>query len=564
MRRFVSVWLPDLAIERLTLTSPRLLPDEAPFALVESGPRGLTLTAVDATARRLGLGPGLALADARAAVPALLTHPADLAADARYLEDLALWVGRYGPDRNHEGTDGLWIDVTGAAHLYGGEHLLAADIAARLAGAGLTARLALADTREGAAALARFAASTRRPVVIAPAGTLADHLKPLPVAALGLDADTLLLLARLGLSRIGLLYDLPRAALARRFREALARRKTAAKRGEMASAAVLGRLDAALGRTPAPRRPLVEPPVFHVRLPFSEPLVSPDGIAAALDELTSLLTARLDAHGQGARAVRLVLDRADGTAARAEIATSRATRDPLHLQMLMAGRLETLDLGLGVDLATLEALRTEPLAATQSACRTPGLGPSDGVALSPLVDRLVNRLGQDRVLRLEAVASHIPERAERRIPALAGATAGNTGGDGARSGPPARYTPRPATLLAPPEPIAVVAEVPDGPPVRFVWRRVAHTVARADGPERIAPEWWRAIGSRPAARAGPESAEPETGENGEPPPRPFTRTRDYYRIEDASGARYWVFRCGLYGTESERAPPAWYMHGLFG
>ncbi|MEZ5843917.1 MAG: DNA polymerase Y family protein [Hyphomicrobiaceae bacterium] len=562
MRRFVSVWLPDLAIERRALASPRRAPDEAaltPHALVTSGSRGLVLSAVDTAARRLGLAPGLVLADARAAVPGLVTHTAEPAADARYLEDLAIWAGRYGPDRDSEGNDGLWIDVTGVAHLYGGERLLAADLACRLARAGLTARLAIADTREGAFALARFSATAARPVLIAPAGMLAKHLAPLPVAALALAPDTLTLLARLGLGRIGLLYDLPRPALARRFRDALGRRKTAASLGERASAAVLDRLDAALGRVPAPRRPLVEPTVHCVRLPFAEPLISADGIASVLDELARLLAEGLAADGRGARAVRLALWRVDGTVARAEIRTSRPTRDPTHIVMLMTGRLEALDLGLGIDVAMLEAVHTEPLAPLQRAIANTG-GVVPGVpGLAPLVDRLVNRLGNDRVLRLIPASSHIPERAETRVPALDTSLRPIRVPAIASRRPP----PRPAFLLAPPEPIAVVAEVPDGPPVRFVWRRVAHVVARAEGPERVAAEWWRAISTRPPARSGSAATLQNAMETDEPPPRPFTRTRDYYRLEDAGGGRYWVFRDGLYGAESEHAPPAWYMHGLF-
>ena len=213
-RRLLSVWLPQLPIERLTRESVRAghtaPPAKKPFALVGSDTHGLTLTAVNASGRQAGLAPGMRLADARAICPALLTAPATPRADADFLEALARWSSRYSPSLNVDGAAGLWLDITGIAHLFGGEPGLLADLERRLAKARLGVRLGLAETLGAAHALARFAKTT--PCIAAP-GTLSETLAPFPIEALRLAPETALLLRRLGLKRIGQLYDLPRASI---------------------------------------------------------------------------------------------------------------------------------------------------------------------------------------------------------------------------------------------------------------------------------------------------------------------------------------------------------------
>lgn len=520
------------------------MPDDRPLALIEGGRRGLVITAVNPAAARRGIPTGLVLADARAAWPGLATRPADRARDGAVLAALARWAGRYGPARNTDGDDGLWIDITGVAHLFGGEAALLADLIGRLAAMGLAARAGLADTLGAAHALARHAASPRSAAVIAAPGAAATALAGLPVAALRLEAAAVILLRRLGLTRIGQLYGLPREALARRFRDAPRKgRREAAERGSALAGAVLDRLDQALGRSGEPRTPLGEPPQRQVRRHFPEPLASSNGLLAAAGALAAELCLLLAAAGEGARRFRLALYRADGTVAEAAAGTSSACRDPAHVLALLGERLAALDAGFGVDVVTLEASQVErlgPLQATLAPAHTPGESAETG----RLLDRLANRLGEARVFRLEACASHVPERAERRRPALSAVGPG--------AAPPARgeesAAARPPFLLPVPERIEVVAEVPEGPPLRFSWRRVGHRVVKAEGPERIAPEWWRAIGRPAAATAG--------------------RTRDYYRVEDERGGRFWLFRAGRWGEEEDTgegpAMPAWFLHGVLG
>jgi len=495
---------------------PASVPDDAALALVESGSHGIRVTAVTARAAAEGVRVGQALADARAILPALLSRPAEPRRDRLALLRLARWCGRYGPNRHADGEDGLWIEVTGVAHLYGGEARLLEDLCAKLARFHLTARAALADTLGAAHALARFAPS---PAAIAPAGGTEAQLARLPVEALRLDPKTVLLLRRLGLRHIGQLYGLPRSALQRRFRSS------------KAAEAVLSRLDQALGAAPEPRRPLAEPPALFVERPFADPLVSADGLEAETARLSGELCRALDARNLGARRICLSLYRADGTVAEARAGLSFPCRIPEHLMALLKERLSQLDVGFGVDALVLSALHVERREAEQTALapRLGAAGSSDGARL---VDRLSNRLGAARVLRLEPHASHTPERAETARPALHVAAA-KPECTAPRSGPS-----RPPFLLAAPEPIDVIAEVPEGAPARFTWRRVERRVARAEGPERIAPEWWREIGEK------------------------TSRTRDYYRLEDEAGAGFWVFREGLYGRDEEA--PGWFLHGLFG
>jgi protein ImuB len=601
MSRIVSVFFPHFPIERLkreraskdAVSADKSVPDNKPFAFVSNATHGLVLSAVNARSARDGLIPGMGLADARAILPHLLTAPAAPDEDASALLALARWSSRYSPTLNVDGDDGLWLDIDGAAHLFGGEEKLLADLARRLARAGFTTQLALAETLGAAHALARFARSS--PAIVSD-GKLAPALAPLPVEALRLEPATAGLLRRLGLKCIGQLYALPRASLERRFHSK-----------EAAEAALL-RLDQALGRKAEPRAPLLSAPEMMARLPFPEPLITHEGVVAGLDHLAHALCTQLARTGKGALCVALWIARADGTSFQIEAGLSAPSREPNHLQRLLQDKTEAIDMGFGVDLIGLAATSTETLPPAQTS-----LAEADArTGTELLVDRLVNRLGLRAVRRLFPRASHIPELAQMPRSAFAGRPLWR---EEASPKPP-----RPPRLFAKPEALVVLAEVPEGPPARFTWRRTTHRVVKAEGPERIAPEWWRELRSRGAAtnsippldgeggsaagRAGwgeeegdspPPGAQMRAdlptrgsygvsgdatgpnpspaGEGGEPglasgsPDEGVKRStaarpRDYYRIEDETGCRYWVFREGLY-QESEHGPPCWYLHGVF-
>jgi protein ImuB len=477
----------------------------SPFALVAAERGVRRLYAIDEAAAALGLYVGQKATDAQALVPELTLEDADPEGDLASLTALGDWCVRYSPAVAADPPDGLFLDITGVAHLWGGEAAMAADLAARLRRQGAPVRIGVAGSAGAAWALARFADGE----AVAAPGAESALLAPLPITALRLEPETAAQLARLGLARVGQLAVMPRAQLARRF-----------------GAAVLTRLDQALARGEEAlvfRRP---PTPWFARLAFAEPISAPEDLARAFHDIAGRLCARLAVEGQGAGRFELAFHRLDGRAERRAVGLSLAGRDPQALARLFAPMLESIDPGFGVEVVTLAAERVEPLPERQIGLDAVGeIAPEDGVV--PLVDRLANRLGEDRVWRAAAFPSHIPERAVvRRAPFAA---------DAGQSWPQNR--PRPVRLFARPEPIEAAAPIPDDPPIFFRWRGQLRRVRRAEGPERLAEEWWR----RPHGESTP------------------SHVRDYYRVEDETGARYWIFRAGLYDGD---VVPKWWLHGL--
>jgi len=496
-------------------TTPWPAEDGAPFVLTETSAHGRTLAAVNDPARALGLEPGLRFTDARARVPDLVAEEIGREADHAALKRLTLWMTRFSPLTAMDGVDGIRLDATGCAHLFGGEEAFLAAIKHALEGLGLTPRLGMADSAGAAFALSRYGADA---VMQAEPGKAREALAALPMPALRLEAGTVQVLRRFGLTRIGQLYAIERHALARRFRN------------RMAAQDVLLRLDQALGVRPEPLIPLKAPARFSARISGPEPLLSLGGIEDALSKLLTDLTRQLEQAGKGARRFILTGYRSDGTRTSVSLALSRPGRDARSIAKLFAPRLEAMDPGFGIDLMTLTAHGAGPLEAIASTlpdgAALPGADPAETAAL---VDRLNARLGDDLVAVFSPFESHLPGHSEALKPfpgtlAPWPVTAHRTG-------------PRPLIVLDPPELVETIAILPDGPPARFTWRQVTRSVARADGPERIGPQWWRSSADG-------------------------VRARDYYRVEDENGHRYWLMREGLY-DDQRGGVPRWYVCGLF-
>jgi protein ImuB len=482
-RRFLALHLPDFATDRIRRAEPRLPRDRPLATWTQSGNQRL-LAAVDPTAAEGGLRPDQALADAQTIAPDLLLRPAAPEADAAALHALALWARRYTPLTAADPPDGLLLDITGCAHLLGGERALLADVLARLKHAGITARGAVA----GAAATAGALARVRLDNPVAVSGIEAALASPLPLMpALRLPEPDAVALARLGLRWVGDLLRQPRAPLARRFGPAL-----------------LDRLDAVTGRHPIVIRPAMPPPDLHVAREPLEPIITRSGIEAVLDLLLAELCERLRRAELGARRVALSAWRVDGMVQTIAIGTGLAMREPAHLRRLFAERLERLEPGLGFERLTLEAWATDPMAGSQGSFGVGTGRVQDGEALAQLFDRLSQRV---RVQRLAPAASHWPEYAVRALVPHALVPAP----------PPGWGTqPAPVLLLRRPHQLAVVAAVPDGPPALLRWQRRVHRIRRAEGPLRLEPEWWRDV--------------------------PGRLRRDYYQVELASGMRLWIYR----------------------
>jgi protein ImuB len=496
-RRVCSIYLPSLAIERWAKTAD-CAPD-APVVLTVEGAHGPIIHAVTKAAAERGARAGARLTDARALDPGLIAVPADPEGDSALVQRLAKWAGRWSPLVEADG-DGLRLDVTGVAHLFGGERTLVRDIERRFAALGLATRVAIAPTAAAAWALAHYAPC----ICDAPEAKLG----PLHVSALRLDADTVRTLERLGLKTIDALLAVPRLALARRFRGA---------------EDVVDALDRMLGRKAEPltAAPADPPPRAMVRL--EEPATHAEAASQALERLIAPLVRELEQRRLGARRLSLAGYRVDGSVAVASVATAIPSRDPKHFQRLLADKAAALDSEFGFDAFALIADWTEDLGAAQDSLVEE---PSRTHELARLIDRLTVKLGPRAVRRPQPQESHLPECASAWIPALSKPETIEL--------PPVR---RPQRLLDRPEAIDVIYATPEGMPRRFVWRRAVHDITRAEGPERIAPEWWRQ----------PSSA----------------RLRDYYRVEDGEGRRYWIYREGLIG-DGRGGAPSWFIHGLFG
>jgi protein ImuB len=520
MSRIVSVWLPRWPIFRALAAqaknpSNKPVDPDRPFVLTVVATGGPRIAALNAAAEAAGLATGDLLADARAKAEFLQVRNADPAADDAALRRLALWATRYTPTASpwneDNGADGFFLDIAGAAHLFGGEEKLLADLAAKLQkNFALPARLAVADTPGSAWALSRF---HKTPAFVLPSGQEAAALAPLPIAALRLTPDTRATLRRLGFKTVGSLLDKPRAPFAARFPTELLRR-----------------VDQALGRIDEPLVPIVAPPVYHALRYLLEPIFTHDAIIAHANRLMATLVHVLTRDDVGARGLRLCLYNVDGTVETIDIGLTLPTRNVSHVARLIELKLEALaatcDADFGFEAIGLAVTCAEPMPARQTELTSVTDEGDRTERCASLIDALRQRLGPHSVRRFEPVASHLPERAEVLPPLDGEATAW----------PEPEQKPRPLLLLPHAEPAEdVTALVPDGPPRRFSWRGVTYDVTGAQGPERIAGEWWR---------------------HREPKP-----TRDYYLVEDSTGHRFWLFREGLYGRETTAA--RWFVHGLF-
>ncbi|MDB5713327.1 MAG: polymerase family protein [Sphingomonadales bacterium] len=481
-------------------------PEGTPYVLVEKIRGAMRITAVDAMALRLGLVPGLTLADSRARVPELEVFDAAPAEDAAWLDWLADACDRYSPSVAIDPPQALIIDVAGC----GDEKAIVRDLKKRIVRQGFTANLALAETPDAAAALAQYGVK---------------KILHLPVGALRVDSEIHLALRRAGLKTIGDLASRPRAPLAARFGTPVPH----------LLARLLGEQDVHI----VPRR---APFPVVVEQRFAEPIARTEDMLSTITDLARQAAIAMTEQGVGGRCFEAALFRSDGHVARLAIETGGPVRDPEILDRLFRERIDTLsdplDPGFGYDLIRLAITLTEPLATEQ--LRLEG-GTLNDAELALLVDRLGTRLGKVRVRKFVPADTHIPEQAAFELPIAEVKPV--SGWVRAEEGEPPL---RPIHLFDPPHRIKVVAGLPDGPPRRFRWRQTSHDVTRYEGPERIAAEWWR-------RRGGHDFSDGNGARGG--------LTRDYYRIEDMRGRRFWVFRHGLHDTE--KSDPGWYLHGIF-
>ncbi|MEQ9198897.1 MAG: DNA polymerase Y family protein, partial [Rhodospirillales bacterium] len=466
-RRIISVFLPHFAIQRWQKrTGDNPEADlGVPVVLAREGPRGPVIHDVNLAAIRLGVRCDARVTDIRMLIPSLRVEQADQKADRQDIARLSQWCHQWCPWVRADGDNGLLLDTTGSDHLWGGETRMLSGMIAAFASLGLTARPAVAPTLGAAWALARYATTP----AICRAGSIADDLSSLPVAALRLDRETVLMLRRLGLKTIGALQALPPAALVRRFRY-----------HGLLSASPSRRLDQALGRIPEPLTPEIPAEPLRAMRQLLEPVCDASGVTYVLHDLLDELVRRLAGRNLGARRLRLAGYRVDGGVSAISAATAMASQDAGHLGRLFENRIDRLVAGFGFEIMTLDIVVFERI---ENAQWDLSGGTDDDVALSQLADRLIARFGHDAVLSPVATGSHLPERAGVLTPAASFHRATDK--------VETVSSPRPLRLLKTPEEVQVLYAVPEGPPAQLVWRRQTHRVVRSEGPERIAPEWWR-------------------------------------------------------------------------
>jgi protein ImuB len=465
---------------------------------MQDGNRRL-LVAVDDAARALRLSVGMTVAHAQSLIPDLCVMDATPDEDVEALSQLGLWCSRYSPLVTPDPPDGIFIDIAGSAHLFKGEAALIDDLSKRLIAAQVAGRATVADTPGCAHAVARYCKDR----VVAP-GRCADALGGLPVTALRIPAHTIESLHDVGIERIAQLATKPRSTLQTRF-----------------GADLLLRLDQALGTAHEALTSLQPPEVPRIALKFVEPLTDAENLERVIARLCADLSKDLETKGIGARRLDLIFVRVDNVRQAIRIGTSRPNRDAKHLGKLLCERLVLVDPGFGVEEAILIASWVEALTERQT-IGSHVAKPGEDADVASLVDTLQVRLGPKKVFRFAPVESEFPERSVKKVRAVSAKTGATWPED----------LPRPARLLDPPEAVMAVAEIPDAPPRLFVWRKIQHRIAKADGPERILGEWWR--------------SDEEIGTQ-----------RDYYRVENTRGERFWLFRDAP-ANEGGR----WWLHGV--
>lgn len=493
----MALYFPFLPTDRLRRL--RLAPSDAPLGVYAKTGNAFTLTAVDQSALARGLYPGMALADAQAIFPSLIVREAQPDKDALLLDRIAAWADRFTPFVALDGPSGLFLDVTGGAHLFGGEEAMLETVKAGPATQGFSIEAAIAPSPGAAFALARHGGG------VVDAENLKAALASLPVEALRLNAASAALLKRLGLKTIGQVMTAPRAPFA-------------ARAGEHA----MRRLDQALGRAREaliPRRPA--PPVYAMRR-LMEPVIAMEALMTVTEALCDDLAIALESRAAGARLLRLTFYGVDARARDVILGLSQPERAPKAILRLLKERIdkaaENFNAEFGFEAARLDAVEIAPIE-TQMSDLAAAPAARDQQAEARLVDMIAARLGARAVSKIAVCDTHAPEQRE---------------GEAIVATPPEDgVMRRPVTLFQHAQPIEVMASVPDGPPLRFRWRRRLRSIVRAEGPERISSDWLKA---------------------------PEAPARDYYRIEDDKARRYWVYREGLYG---EGGPPRWFIHGLF-
>jgi protein ImuB len=495
-KRFVSIWFRNLSTDWFSLRQPAL--KHVPFVLRTPSHGRMIISAANAAAVQKGISIGMVLADARALIPDLEVQDDKPDLIEKLLKRLAEWSIRFSPVVATDSPDGLLLDVTGCSHLWGGDRQYLSDIEKKLSTRGYDVRAAIADTPGVAWAVARFGNES-----LIAHGQHLEALLPLPPEALRIEPAVVDRLHKLGLHQIRQFIRMPRPSLRRRFGQHF-----------------LQQLDKAIGQEIEMIQPVQPPEPFQERLPCLEPIVTAKGIEIALEELLNTLCHRLRQEQKGLRSAVFKGYRVDGKIEKIEIGTNRPSHSVRHLFKLFEIKLPTIEPSLGIELFVLEAPRVEEHLPQQEKMWE-GNGGLEDMRLSELLDRVAGKVGAEAIHRYLPDEHYWPERSYKVASSLHESPSTIWRADKLR----------PLQLLPKPERIEVAAPIPDYPPMLFIHKGKRHNIVKADGPERIEQEWWIQQGQH----------------------------RDYYRVEDEEGKRYWLFRLGHYHDKTYQ----WFIHGYF-
>lgn len=495
-KRYMVIWFRHLTTDWLTLRKPEMR--DVPFAFAATERNRIIITAANPVAEAQGIYRGMTAADAKAITTNLQIVDHLPGKEAKLLRQLGLWCIRYTPIVAVDLPDSLILDISGCAHLWGGERGYLKEIVNKLRSSGYHARAAIAETIGAAWANSHYGKTT--PII--ESGTQANALLNLPPKALRLENTVLQKQQKLGLVTIKSFMQMPRTVLRRRFGEGF-----------------LLRLAQALGVEDEYLTPLVPPVPYTERLPCLEPVRTAKAIEIAISKLLEGLCTRLQLEGKGVRKAILKCYRIDGKMVQGKISTNRGSHSVSHLFKLFELQISKIEPALGIELFLLEASKIEDIDIVQEKlwAGKPGL---QDTALAELLDKLAGKIGVKAIYRYLPSEHYWPERSVKQTSSLSDVPTTKWRTD----------KPRPLRLLQRPEPVEVMALLPDYPPKFFTYKGKRHVVEKADGPERIEREWWHDKGLH----------------------------RDYYAVEDADGQRYWLFRSGHYDNE-----PQWYLHGFF-
>lgn len=497
-QRFMAIAFCHLTTDWMVRRRPELR--AIPFVLAAPERNRMVIKSVNVVAAANGICCGTVVADARAVYPGLEVFDDKPQLVEQLLKALGEWCIRYTPVVAVDLPNGLILDISGCAHLWGGEAAYLNEILKRLSAFGYHVKAAIADTIGSAWAVCYF--GDQGAAIVEP-GRQAEALSPLPAAALRLEDTVVEKLRKLGFYQVKSFLHMQRRALRRRFGQAM-----------------LDRIDQALGWVKERIEPICPIVPYQERLPSLEAIRTKTGIEIALKKLLEGLCKRLEKEGQGLRKCSLKTYRVDGRQQLIEIGTSRASRNIQHLFKLFEDKISTIAPGLGIELFVLEAAVVEDLSANQEAIWSTTTGNQQAL-IAELIDRISGKVGEKAVHRYLPAEHHWPEYAVKLADSLEEQPATDWPLD----------LPRPLHLLPIPQAIEVTVRLPDYPPMLFHFQGKLHRVKKADGPERIEQEWWLRKGEY----------------------------RDYYCVEDEQGARYWLFRLGHY----DNATPEWFLHGFF-